>query len=420
MVYSTYVPGVSLEYSQLSPRLVIRVDSSQNVYVAGPAEFTFPTTAGAFQTDVNNLARSAFVLELNPSGTKLVFSTLIGGSSDDLATGLALTGDTVTIAGISNSFDFPATDHSMPFCNVVSIPSDFYTIYSTFFASFDHTGKLLMSSEYSNCEDERVVGIAEGSNKLIMPYTFEAGDGEGSILTFIDPVGQLSVQMDVVADAASFQVGAYCPLEILTIVGKGLGPKQGVAASPSGGLYPTKLAGTQLEVNGAPAPLLYVSDSQINAVVPGHVQSSANLVVVSTQGASAPFHTGFTSSTPEIFSINQTGIGQGAILNQDGTVNSASNPAARGAFISIFGTGGGQTTPGFADGQIAPGPASIPYLPYLTFDNVLVQATYAGAAPSLVNGVLQVNVQVPVNVLPGPAVSLLMSNSRLGVTVAVK
>jgi len=171
LVYSTYIPGVSLDDIAVYPRLLIQVDGSQNAYVAGPAEYVFPTTPGAFQTDSNNQDRSAFVLELNPAGTSLVFSTLIGGDSDDLAMGLALTGNSVTIVGITNSSDFPVNDYSMPACNVNAIPSEYFVIFSTFVASFDHSGRLLTSSEYSNCDDERVAAIAPTSQGILMAWT---------------------------------------------------------------------------------------------------------------------------------------------------------------------------------------------------------------------------------------------------------
>jgi uncharacterized protein (TIGR03437 family) len=106
-------------------------------------------------------------------------------------------------------------------------------------------------------------------------------------------------------------------------------------------------------------------------------------------------------------------------------VNSASNPAARGSIVSIFGTGGGLTTQAFGDGQIVPEAAT--FLAGLSawFDGgAPTTITYAGAAPFLVNGVMQVNMRIPTYVTPGPAVQFdLVSDpyrSQSGVTVAVK
>ena len=418
-VYSTYLPGVSVNDAEVYPRVSIRVDNSQNAYLAGPAEFVFPTIPGAFQTDVRNGARTAFVLELNPAGTELVFSTLIGGSSDDLAMALTLTGDTVTIAGITNSFDFPSNDHSMASCNVISIPSEFNIPYSTFVASFDHAGHLVTASEYSDCSDERVAGIATGPQGVLMAGAF--------FFISIDLSQQNPVQVAVVADAASLQIGPYSPLELVSIFGQGLGPKQGVAASPMAGYFPTQLAGTQLTFNGLPVPLLYVSDTQINAVVPGDITLPRGVLLVLTPaGVSAQFTTGLEQSTPAIFTVNQSGVGQGAILNQDGSPNSPANPAVRGSIISIYGTGGGQTTPAFGDGQIVPGAASLTLAKglYVGIDGMSAPIAYAGTAPSLVNGIMQVNVQIPAGSSTGSAVPIIISQypflSQSGVTVAIK
>ena len=266
LVYSTYIPGVSVDNFLTTPQVAIQVDDLQNAYLAGPAEFVFPTTAGAFQTDVENGARSAFVLELNPSGTDLVFSTLIGGSSDDFAQSLALTGDTVTIAGLTNSYDFPVTDHSMEVCNVISIPTDSGIPLTTFVASFDHNGRLITASEYGTCDHfELVTATTTGSQEVLVAGT--TGENQNSYVNWIDFSAANPVQVSVILDAASLQVGAYCPLELISIFGQGLGPKQGAAAVPSGGFFATSLAGTTVSLGSFLLPILYVSDNQINAVV---------------------------------------------------------------------------------------------------------------------------------------------------------
>ena len=221
LVYSTYIPGVSVDNFLTTPQVAIQVDDLQNAYLAGPAEFVFLTPAGAFQTDVENGARSAFVLELNPSGTDLVFSTLIGGSSDDFAQSLALTGDTVTIAGLTNSYDFPVTDHSMEVCNVISIPTDSGIPLTTFVASFDHNGRLITASEYGTCDH------FESSRRRLQDlrrclWAGTTGENQNSYVNWIDFSAANPVQVSVILDAASLQVGAYCPLERSPYLVKGL------------------------------------------------------------------------------------------------------------------------------------------------------------------------------------------------------
>ena len=60
---------------------------------------------------------------------------------------------------------------------------------------------------------------------------------------------------------------------------------------------------------------------------------------------SAPFPWRWPRSSPGIFTLNSSGSGQAAVVNENGTVNGPENPAPRGTVVSIYGTGEGQTTP---------------------------------------------------------------------------
>jgi uncharacterized protein (TIGR03437 family) len=124
--------------------------------------------------------------------------------------------------------------------------------------------------------------------------------------------------------------------------------------------------------------------------------------------------------------MDVSGTGQGAILNQDGTINSAANPAAKGSVVTLFATGEGQTNPGGVDGKLAPGVLPLP-APLLNVSVDIGSATllplYAGAAPTLVAGVFQVNVLIPANAPSGNAPVVLRvgtATSRPGVTVAIQ
>src|SRR5260370_12356007 len=69
------------------------------------------------------------------------------------------------------------------------------------------------------------------------------------------------------------------------------------------------------------------------------------------------------TATPGIFSLDASGLGPGAILNQDYSINQGSRPAAIGEVVQIYCTGGGLTNPATVDGSIT---ASTPPLPILT------------------------------------------------------
>jgi Beta-propeller repeat len=107
LVYSTYVGGSSDDSGN-----AIAVDGSGNAFVAGgTGSSDFPTTTGALQTTSGG-GVDAFVFELASSGGSLTYSTYLGGSGADVATGLALakdgSGDTFVV-GSTFSLDFPIT-----------------------------------------------------------------------------------------------------------------------------------------------------------------------------------------------------------------------------------------------------------------------------------------------------------------------
>ena len=117
---------------------------------------------------------------------------------------------------------------------------------------------------------------------------------------------------------------------------------------------PTLLADTRILFDGVPAPLLYVSESQSGAIVPYPVAGRSSVdVQVEYKGALSEVMTvPVLPSRPGIFSRDRSGKGQGEILNEDGSLNSPSNPARRGSVITILATGGGESAPGIEDGQI--------------------------------------------------------------------
>jgi uncharacterized protein (TIGR03437 family) len=112
-------------------------------------------------------------------------------------------------------------------------------------------------------------------------------------------------------------------------------------------------------------------------------------------------------AVPALFTVDGTGHGQAAILNQDGTVNSTANPAARGSVISVFMTGAGRMTPPQPDGSLGPASAPFPQT-VLAAACSLGQVLYAGAAPGLVAGAVQVNVQISAGASTGDRVAIVV------------
>jgi Beta-propeller repeat len=104
LVYSTYVGGSGSDSGNF-----IAVDASGDAFVAGGTSSSdFPVTAGAFQKTFGGGGLDAFVFELNPGGTALSYSTYVGGTGSDVATGLALdSSGNSYIVGSTSSADFP-------------------------------------------------------------------------------------------------------------------------------------------------------------------------------------------------------------------------------------------------------------------------------------------------------------------------
>ena len=215
----------------------------------------------------------------------------------------------------------------------------------------------------------------------------------------------------VVNAADYYRFGPLITGEIVSIFGVNLGPIRGVAFDGSLSSAPTSLAGTRVLFNGVAAPLIYVQDRQINAVIPTPTALPAQVQVEFQNVLSSIFTAGSASAAyaPGIFTLDFSGTGQAVILNQDGTLNTVSTPAPRGSKISIYATGLGQTNPPIMDGKIATAPAAVlaEVSVYFSTDQFFPtfpspSVTYAGLAPGSV-GVYRVDAVVPLDLPAGSA-----------------
>ena len=233
--------------------------------------------------------------------------------------------------------------------------------------------------------------------------------------------------VNAVSSAASYDASAVSPGEIVTVWGQGLGPSKiaGLQVG-SNGVLASSIGGVQVFFNGYAAPIVYALGAQVSAIVPYAVggQKTANVVVVYQGSASAPFQIPVAATRPAIFTSDSSGRGQSAVLNQDLSPNGASNPAARGQYISIYATGEGATTPPGVDGRVSGTP--LPQANYsctVTIGGQEVTPTYCGEAPGATAGLLQVNALIPATVTTGAVpVSITINGvtSQSGVTLAVK
>ncbi len=235
-----------------------------------------------------------------------------------------------------------------------------------------------------------------------------------------------TVVVTSVVNAASFRPGSIAPGEIVTIFGQNIGsPTRTALRVEPTGLIATNLADTRVTFDGVLAPLIHVRNDQLVAVVPYSLAGKAatELQVDYKGSQSLPFHLDVAGSAPGIFTSGTTDSGQAAALNQDHTVNSPFNPARAGSVVALFATGEGETDPGGVDGQAGKAPLPKPRLPVtVRIAGRVAEVLYAGAAPDLVAGIIQVNVRVPDGIsTSNPPVVITVGgvDSQAGVTISV-
>jgi uncharacterized protein (TIGR03437 family) len=279
-------------------------------------------------------------------------------------------------------------------------------------------------------------GVTPGTLSVaVNPQNLAPGSYSGSFTLASQGIASLTVPVTLFVSASSTPepfiiannssgVGSQlAPGEIIYIKGSGLGPGNGVS-----GPYGTALAGVEVTFNSVPGTLLYVSSTQIDVVVPYEVAGAATTsMIVTYQGAqSAPLSQQVAAVALGLSTNNQAGNGQAAALNQDYSFNTAASPAKQGSYISVYGTGGGQTNPQSFDGEISPTGSLLPLAAQnvsATIGGKAAPVVFAGAAPGEVTGVVQFNIQVPTGVT-GSALPIVVFvngvSSQNGPTVAVQ
>jgi len=255
------------------------------------------------------------------------------------------------------------------------------------------------------------------------PVPLSTGDG-GVVVT---GTGVTAPAISAVANAASWATGPVAPGEIVIIAGNFLADSALIGAQTSAGFVAASLGATTVLFDDVPAPLLYTMANQLSAIVPYEVSGQAQTSIqVEYQGVrSTPFTVAVAPTAPGIFTLNESGSGQGAIMNQDGSINGPGNPAAGGDVVSIYGTGEGQTTPLGTDGIIVTAADLRQPVQTVTVSIGGQNATvlYAGSAGDEVAGLLQIDARVPLGITPSTATPVTITiggSSQPGVTMAVQ
>lgn len=243
--------------------------------------------------------------------------------------------------------------------------------------------------------------------------TLYVGDaGNNRVPQFLNPA--------TAVNAASLQASVpVAPGSLASLFGSSFVSGQTVSA---GTTWPTSALDRQVFINDQlPAPLYYVNATQINFQVPSNAPLGAQQISVRLADTGELVAGGsllVQAAAPGIFTSNSQGSGQGAVVNQDGTINGPSNPAPVGSTISIYATGQGQVSPAVPDGTAAPATLSYtvavpttngttclssPNSMCVPIGSTFGAVSFSGLAPGFI-GLWQINVMLPQGVTTGSAV----------------
>ena len=333
--------------------LAVAVDSAGNAYVAGTTnslDFPLANPVQAVRGKAVGYGFDAFLSKISSDGTKLLYSTYLGGSGDDAANAVAVdSAGEAYITGSTDWTDFPTVNA------IQAAPGN--NPGGSFVAKFDATGgKLLYSTYLSGGGGSSIVVDAQGSAwvagqagiglPLVLPISSSGGgayiaklapSGTGIVLGFSTYVGSADDRIAALAigptgsiwmagtanspnflGGAAFESGGFLarldlePLAPATPgipllravfnaaswqLGDVVSPGQIVsifgaelapaAGSATGFPLPQSLQGVTVTVGGIAAPLFYVSPSQINFQVPFEVAQGATSIMVQ-RGSGSP------------------------------------------------------------------------------------------------------------------------------------
>ncbi len=390
LVFSTYLGGPSVFDNVFGETVnALAVSDTDQVYVTGvTGSQSFPTTPGSLQPGLkepNAIIGSpvAFVTKLSSNGSALAYSTLLSGRPSESSSGIAIDpAGNAYVTGTTEADDFPVTAGA-------------FDRGGDFFNKLNATGTQAVFSALlpSGFAGRDVTLDADGNIELLGSSGFVSRtDGQTMKLPAI---------LGVANAAGGAVTGQVAPQEIITIYGNDIGP-----AVPTGlqldqeGKVASTLAGTRVLFDGVAAPLAFAQRDQINAVVPSGVrpfQSSTKMEILRNEAVIAELDLTPVSVAPGIFvsEASSVPVAHAAALNQDGTINSRRNPAPAGSVVAIFATGLGPTSPPSDDGEL---PTQLSTLEFPTAVTMLTgqafEVFYAGQAPGLVAGVMQINFRV--------------------------
>ncbi len=460
LLYSTYLGGVGDDGITGIAAL-----GDGTVWITGATSSPdFPVTANAFQRAfagyqvlpflVEQSTGDAFATHINAAATAILYSTYLGGSQNDLGGAIQVDASgLVYVSGFTDSSNFPVSSNAVQpkfggdgDCNGRDLMCgiQYFQIGDGFVTVIDPNKSTLPFSTYlGGSRDDSMLGLAldgsggvwaaGGTHSTDIPVSANAfqpinAGRTDSWLVHLTGLAATGPVLTALANAASNAGGAVSPGMIFVGYGSSIGPAvlEGASLDSSGKLATTQ-AGVTITFDGVPAPIVYVSANQVAGVVPYEVagKTSTQVVVQNNGQDSAPLTVPVTAAAPGLFSANFSGSGAAVAFNQDNSLNSPSNPAKKGSIVVVYGTGEGETTPPGIDGEIAvPGSLVKPVLNCSgTVGGLPAAVLYCGSVPFVVEGELQVNLQLSAETPSGSqpvAIKLGSFTSQANLTISVQ
>ncbi len=402
---ATYIGG-----SYFTQASAVALDRSANVLLTGSTAKILPgATPGAYQTAAIDACtptinigpglpyggtNDAFVLKLDPMLATAAFLTYLGGACNDAASGIALdSSGNAWLNGYTASSDFP-------------IKAPFQIAGASFVSEISADGSQLLFSSATDgvalaIDPTGAVHMAGAGFNATVPKRVQNFGGVGASAEWIriDPAATPAMVVDNVqpltvyppfspqsVNPSSLGPGIV-PGELLRIVGRNLGPAtQANAQLDFTGRLPFTLAGVTVLFDKIPAPLVSVGAASIVCYAPFEINRATTIVIESNGQKSNSVRMAVVALDPQIL----------AVVNQDGTLNSATRPAKPGDELVLYVSGMGQTQPLSADGLINTAPFPIPIAPVTIFAaGHTVLPLFVTAAPGQIAGIAQVNFRLP-------------------------
>jgi uncharacterized protein (TIGR03437 family) len=342
LIYSTYLGGTRVDNAR-----DVAVDALGNVYLTGyTLSADFPR-ANALQPSYGGNS-DAFVAKLNASGTTLIYSTFLGGDGEE-NTGLILDGITVgaiAVDALGNAYVTGMTA-STNFPVVRAVQAELRGDTDAFLAKLDPAGAELIYATYLGSTftgntgfEERGLALAlDNAGNVFLTgqmlksdfptmLAVQASYGGGLSDAFISKICAPDIVTIAPVSAASFIGAALAPESIVTVFGSNLA-NETVAAMELP--LPTMLSGTSVTVKDRqgverPAPLFFVSPSQVNfQIPPGTTAGRATLTLTSPLAVPVSATLLITPVAPSLFAANANGQGVAAAIvlrvSENGTLS---------------------------------------------------------------------------------------------------